>query len=148
MIRNPWPNRLLLPDDKDWCYVRKRNANEIRTVFCPYNLRRTMVCMHALNSRGGNRTRRKAECEDCYWRQQAMGYIQMSREGVRIERYCDRCGARIENPDSPMYVLLEDKRGRVVINLEICRDCAAELTEWVGGAELPPASEVDESVWG
>ena len=138
MIRNPWPNKHQLPQDKDWCYIKRRGRNEIKAVFCPYSIRHTLVCV-AQNKR--------KECKNCYWRQQSMGYQRMSAEGIFIERYCDRCGAMIENPDTPMYLMLQDKIGRMVINLEICRDCAAEIADWVGGIELPSSSEVDESVW-
>ena len=86
-------------------------------------------------------------------RQQSMSFYQMTREGAVIDRICDRCRASIDNPDSALYLSLEGRKGELIVNIEICRECAAELADWLGGIELPRGSDVpsellDESIWG
>lgn len=76
-----------------------------------------------------------------------MSYMTMSRLGIYIDRYCDRCGEPITNPDAPMYFELQSKTGHLVAVQELCRECAAELADWLGGLELPPASEISEDIW-
>jgi ribosomal protein L40E len=82
-----------------------------------------------------------------------MSYYQINRENVFIDRVCDRCGARIDHPDSMLYLLLENRKGEMVYNIEICRECVAEIADWLSGLELTDplestGEELDDSIWG
>lgn len=110
---------------------------------CPYDLRHSLFCKRRYVRKGPT-------CHNCYMRQQAMNFNTMTREGVYVDRVCDKCGGEISNPDSALYLLLEGREGEIIANLEICRECAAELAEWIGGIELPRGEKIDEitdAIW-
>ena len=135
MIRNPWPLNWKAPqrvEKKDWSGTP-----------CPHDFRHTLFC---------SRMRRGNPCHDCYMRQQSMSFLQMTRERIYIDRICDRCGGEISNPDSALYFSLEGRKGEQIVNFEICRDCAAELADWLNGMSLPRGEDIssdqmDDSMW-
>lgn len=129
MIKNPWKLEWKPPEDASW--------DNVRGHFCTYS-RFNLVC----NERT-DRDRRK--CQHCFMKQQGMSFKQMLREHVQIERVCDRCRAEIVNPDTILYLELEDRGGRTLVNMEICRECGAELADWLNGYELP-APEVEDQL--
>ena len=139
MIKNPWPFNWRGPEriyTKDWSGTP-----------CPYDLRHNLFCVR------GRKDKQSYRCSHCYMRQQAMSYYQINRENVFIDRVCDRCGARIDNPDSMLYLLLENRKGEMVYNIEICRECVAEIADWLSGLELTDplkstGEELDDSIWG
>ena len=131
MIRNPWP--------LNWKPPSRIHNHDWSGSPCEFDKRHTLFCYKRDGSGGVN-------CKTCYMRQQSMSFVQMNREGHYIDRVCDRCGAEIPNPDTALYLSLEGRKGELIVNLEICRDCAAELADWLGGVEFPKEA-LDESIW-
>lgn len=137
MIRNPWKLEWTPPQDMYW--------DNQKGHFCQYAERFNLVCM-------SKSFYDKTKCKTCLMRQKSLTFRQMSQERVKVDRVCDRCGEEIPNPDTVLYLLLEDRGGKTIVNMEICRSCGAELADWLNGLELP-APEVEdqltaEELWG
>ncbi len=126
MIRNPWPLNWK-PIEPGW---------DAKYRLCRHGGRHTIFCM---GTKPNGKNREKA-CEHCYIRQQSMSLFQMTQEKAEIDRVCDRCGESIDNPDTVVYVDMENNRGGLLMTMELCRNCAQEIADWLNGAEviLPP----------
>lgn len=129
MIRNPWPLH--------WKMPTLYSETEYNNAICQYDKRHTLICTVSYHDK-------KTACKDCYMRQQSMTLYQMLREGAVIDRVCDRCREPIENPDTAMYLTLEGRKGELVLNVELCRECVAELSDWMSGIELPTPTDLDD----
>jgi len=114
MIKDPWPFNFEPYNSMNDMTKRER-------VYCPYSKRFIMLC-------GAPREK----CRNCYMKQQDLTDAQMLKEyNPVVEHYCDRCGRKIDLVDKIVYMHLQDREAKNLINLELCSPCVVELAHWI-----------------
>lgn len=132
MIKNPWPMH--------WNPIGVKWDDRYR--LCRYGGRTPLFCAESEFYKDDT-----PACKNCFMRQQSMDSYQMKREGIRIERVCDRCGADIPDPDEVVYLDLQNHLGGYLFDKELCRDCAREVASWISNEAftMPPPPRDEEA---